>query len=187
VTATEEIAALEQEILASKKRLAELRRAQPRVEIPDLELDAPEGVVRILDLFAGKDDLILICNMGRDCSYCTLWADGFNGVVPELEDRAGFALVSADPIDVLAPFAQERNWRFRHVSDREGSFRRAVGSVDRYGGAYPGAIGLRREPDGRITMVAKAELGEGDDFCATWHLFDLLAEGWNGWEPKYRL
>ena len=24
-----------------------------------------------------------------------------------------------------------------------------------------------------------------DDFCALWHLFDLLPEGSAGWKPKY--
>ena len=24
-----------------------------------------------------------------------------------------------------------------------------------------------------------------DDFCALWHLFDLLADGSAGWKPKY--
>ena len=26
---------------------------------------------------------------------------------------------------------------------------------------------------------------EGDDFCAVWHMFDLLKDGWAGWEPQY--
>ncbi|MGV3617054.1 MAG: DUF899 family protein [Fimbriimonas sp.] len=186
MTAKGEIAALEREILASKKRLAELRRAQPRVEVPDFEFVAPDGVTHLSDLFGGKDDLVVIANMGRDCAFCTLWADGFNGVVPELESRTGFALVSADPIEILKPFAQGRGWRFRHVSDSSGSFRRNVG-FDHEGDPIPGALGLRREADGRILLVAARQLGEGDDFCAAWHLFDLLADGWNDWEPDNRL
>ena len=34
--------------------------------------------------------------MGRGCSYCTLWADGFNGLRHHFEDRAAFVVVSPD-------------------------------------------------------------------------------------------
>ncbi|TVS08776.1 MAG: DUF899 domain-containing protein, partial [Phycisphaerales bacterium] len=36
-----------------------------------------DGEVSLADLFAGKRDLLIIHNMGKRCSYCTMWADGF--------------------------------------------------------------------------------------------------------------
>jgi hypothetical protein len=41
-------------------------------------------------------DLILVHNMGQSCRYCTMWADGFNGIHPHLANRAAFALVWPD-------------------------------------------------------------------------------------------
>jgi len=54
-------------------------------------------------LFGRKDDLVVIHNMGSSCPYCTLWADGFNGLYDHLANRAAFALSSPD-----APAAQKR-------------------------------------------------------------------------------
>jgi len=34
--------------------------------------------------------------------------------------------------------------------------------------------------------VSDASLGPGDDFCSVWHLFNLLPEGPDGWEPQYK-
>lgn len=184
---TTQIQEMEQQILDLKKQLAELRRAESPVPVRNYEFDTKEGKTHLSDLFQGKSDLVLICNMGRGCRHCTLWADGFNGVVPELESRAGFALVSADPIDLAAPFAQKRGWRFQVASDPDGQFRKDMGFAGEDGDPWPGAIGFRKNADGSIEKIATSMLGEGDDFCATWHLFDLLADGWNGWEPKYRL
>jgi len=185
--ATTEIQELEQQILEMKKQLAELKRAQPATRAADYGFDGLDGPVKLSDLFQGKSDLVLICNMGRSCRHCTLWADGFNGVVPELESRAGFALISADGIEDLRKFAVKRGWRFRVASDRDGKFRRDMGFAGANGDPWPGVIGFRKNEDGTIDRIASAELGEGDDFCPTWHMFDLLANGWNGWEPQYRL
>jgi predicted dithiol-disulfide oxidoreductase (DUF899 family) len=182
-----EIQELEKQILDLKKKLAELKRAQPPIPVINYEFDGPDGKIKLSDLFQGKPDLVLVCNMGRSCRHCTLWADGFNGVVPELESRAGFALVSADPIDQLVKFAEKRSWRFQAVSDPDGQFRKDMGFANAAGDPWPGVIGFRKNEDGSIDKIASAELGEGDDFCAAWHLFDLLADGWNGWDPQYRL
>jgi len=184
---TVQIKELEKQILDLKTQVAELKRAQPPQRVKDYEFDGLEGKVKLSDLFAGKPDLVLVCNMGRSCSACTLWADGFNGVVPELESRAGFALVSADSIDQLKPFAAKRGWRFRAVSDPDGQFRKDMGFAGEDGDPWPGVIGFRKNADGTIDKIASAGLGEGDDFCPTWHMFNLLADGWNGWEPQYRL
>jgi predicted dithiol-disulfide oxidoreductase (DUF899 family) len=125
--------------------------------------------------------------MGKSCSYCTLWADGFNGTVPEIESRTSLAFVSADEFDVLDAFAKERGWRFNYYGSLNSEFRRFVGLAGEDGSPWPGALGLRMQDDGSITIIAKAEFGEGDDFCPTWHLLDLLADGWNDWHPSYRL
>ena len=38
----------------------------------------------------------------------------------------------------------------------------------------------------RVTdYVSDAELGPGDDFCITYHLFDMIPEGVTAWSPKY--
>jgi len=36
----------------------------------------------------------------------------------------------------------------------------------------------------RIVRMSDAVCGPGDDFCALWHMLDLLPEGASRWQPK---
>jgi hypothetical protein len=36
-----------------------------------------------------------------------------------------------------------------------------------------------------VLRVADGGFRPGDDFCAVWHLFDLLPEGSAGWRAKF--
>jgi predicted dithiol-disulfide oxidoreductase (DUF899 family) len=45
---------------------------------------------------------------------------------------------------------------------------------------------FHRNDDGTVVRTGKAIFGPGDDFCALWHLLDLLPGGPKGWEPKYK-
>jgi hypothetical protein len=49
----------------------------------------------------------------------------------------------------------------------------------------PGVSTFRKTPKGAIVRIAKDYFGPGDPYCSIWHLFDLLAEGPAGWEPKF--
>ncbi len=75
---------------------------------PDYEFAGQYGTVRLSELFGDKSDLFVIHNMGRGCPYCTMWADGFNGVLPHLEDRAAFVVSTPDAPDVQRGFAEAR-------------------------------------------------------------------------------
>ncbi|MEA2551940.1 MAG: hypothetical protein QOJ65_116 [Fimbriimonadaceae bacterium] len=181
-----EIEKLQEEIEQKKKQLAELRRAQPAQPVEDYTFDTPHGEVRLSELFNGRTDLLIIHNMGESCRYCMLWADGLNGVLPHLENRTSVVMVNPDPVDQQQRFALSRGWKFHIVRDTSGDFSKAMGMHGQEAGSFwPGATGLTKEADGTIRRVASAPFGEGDDFCATWHLLDLLADGWNKWEPQY--
>jgi predicted dithiol-disulfide oxidoreductase (DUF899 family) len=182
----EAIRRLEDEIARLKAALAQMRRSAPPLPVTDYILTRADGLpVHLSQLFAGKRDLLVIHNMGRSCPYCTLWADGFNGVASHLQDRAGVALVSPDEPAELARFATARGWRIPVVSSRSTSFTSDLGFEPEAGKLWPGASGFRRTPDGVIVRTACATFGPGDDFSSTWHLFDLLAEGADGWQPRY--
>ena len=61
---------------SARQKMADLRRRMPPEPVKDYELKGPEGSVRLSEMFADKTDLILIHNMGSECPYCTMWADG---------------------------------------------------------------------------------------------------------------
>jgi predicted dithiol-disulfide oxidoreductase (DUF899 family) len=180
--------ALYEEIDAKQKELVELLKSGGPEPVEDYVLKGAEGEdVRLSDLFGDKSDLILVHNMGSSCPYCTLWADGLNGVVHHLEDRAGFVVVSPDAPAVQQSFAASRGWRFRMASAAGSSFTKDLGfEAEHEGKAWPmpGCSTFRKGEDGRIERVAKTFFGPGDPYCAVFHLFPLLADGTGDWQAK---
>jgi predicted dithiol-disulfide oxidoreductase (DUF899 family) len=111
-----------------------------------------------------------------------MWADGFNGVLPHLENRAAFVVTSPDDPQTQAAFADSRGWRFRMVSHAKNRFAADMG----YGsetGWKPGVSVFRKE-NGKVLRVSDTGLGPGDDFCSVWHFFDLLPAGADGWRAR---
>ena len=185
----QEIEQLEQKLREKEQELERLRREEPPEFVGDFILrESGEESVALSRLFGDQDDLIVIHNMGSRCPYCTLWADGFNGVLPHLQDRAAFVLVSPDTPQIQAEFASGRGWKFRMVSNADSGFTEAMGfTAEHEGQTYfkPGASTFRRQPDGAITRIAQVQFGPGDVYCAPWHLFELLEGGVGKWGPKF--
>jgi predicted dithiol-disulfide oxidoreductase (DUF899 family) len=170
----------------ARRTVTRLRRAPALEPVEDyLFKDHAGKAVRLFALFKGKPELILVHNMGSHCRYCTLWADGFTGLLPHLRDRAAFAVESADSPAHQGKFYAGRGWNFPMVSSQGTDFKRAMGFADRQGNPSPGvSVFVRRE--GKLYRSAKDNFGPGDDYCAAWHFFDLLPGGAKGWEPQYR-
>jgi predicted dithiol-disulfide oxidoreductase (DUF899 family) len=124
--------------------------------------------------------------MGPGCSYCTLWADGFNGFTPHLEDRAAFVVISPTTPAKQREFADGRGWTFKMASAEGTTFIKDMGFEPNPGEVWPGVSTFRKQDDGRIVRVSRDYLGPGDVYCSVWHLFDMLADGVNNWEPKYK-
>jgi len=187
------MAAKRLQITALRKELRELQSAVEPQVVQDYELAGWDGPVKLSQLFGDKNELFVIHNMGTGCVYCTLWADGFNGVYDHMADRAAFVLTSPNPPETQKQFAKSRGWRFPMASHQGSDFAKDMGFWRRYedpnderlGGWHPGVSVFRKEGD-RIVRVSDTDLGPGDDFCAVWHFLDLLPEGSAGWSPKYR-
>lgn len=143
----------------------------------------PNQQVKLMDLFGDKSELIVIHNMGKKCPYCTMWADGFNGVAGHLEDRAPFVVISPDSAAIQHEFAASRNWKFKMVSAAENNFvsDMGFGSND---DPQPGVSVFVKE-NGSIYRVAKDEFGPGDKYSPVFNLFELLPNGPGKWAPKY--
>lgn len=177
----------EKDLQKTRAKILKLRRKLAGEKVEDHTLRDKGGkTVRLSSLFGKKDDLILIHNMGKGCRWCTLWADGLNGVRQHLESRASVALVSNDPPEMMKKFADSRNWQFKVLSGADGSFTKAMGYANPDGTPLPGISTFHRDTDGTITRVSHTWFGPGDDFCAVWHVFDMLHDGASGWEPQYK-
>ena len=184
-----ELAAAWADLQKAQQRLKELRKQAPPEPVQDYELHGPDGPIRLSQVFGDKSDLILIHNMGSGCPYCTMWADGFNGVIHHLEDRSAFVVVSPDSVETQQQLRQKRGWRFRMYSAQGSSLFKDMGfeSEDEHYGsnAMPGVSVFHKSADGSIVRVASDFLGPGDAYCSVWHLFDLLRDGVGDWEANF--
>ena len=181
---TRHLAAMRGEIARLRN---EIRKAQSAVEPEPVEnyiFATTDGTTKLADLFGDKDILFVIHNMGASCRFCTLWADGFNGVLPHLESRAAFVVSSPDAPEKQQKFKDVRGWKFRMVSHRGNNFARDMGYMDEDNSYRPG-VSVFKKAKGSVVRVSDQPLGPYDDFCSVWHFFDMLPEGAGDWAPKY--
>ena len=139
--------------------------------------------INLSELFGTKKDLIVVHNMGNSCPYCTMWADGFNGLLSHLEDRTSFVVSSPDEPETQKEFAISRGWKFQMVSTRGTSFAKDMG-FEKDGMPQPG-VSVFYKDDDKIIRVGRDDFGPGDNYCPTFPLFDLLKDGTNNWQAKF--
>lgn len=175
----------ERELVQARKHVNELRGQASQRPVEDYTFQDTTGPVNLSDLFGARQDLLVIHNMGKSCPYCTLWADGFIGLYPHLNNRAAFAMVSPDDPQTQKEFGDSRGWPFRMVSSQGSTFSKDMGYESPEGKYHPGVSAFRKDEDGSIRRISSAPFGPGDEFCGIWHFFDLFEDGANEWQPKY--
>ena len=178
-----EIQALEAEIYELTLKLNTMRKSQTGHAIDNYNFQTQHGETTLLDLFADKDKLLMIHNMGQGCRYCTLWADGFNGFLPHLESVMSVVLTSKDDPDTQRRMANNRGWRFRLASHGGGAY---IQEQSAQAGAnnMPGAVVYERH--GKvITRRAASVFGPGDLYCSAWNLLGLAGIDEEEWHPQF--
>ena len=86
------------------------------------------GRETLSDLFAGRGQLVVYHFMFHPdekagCPHCSLRADGFNGVIPHLNQRdVTMVVVSRAPYSKLADYQIRMGWSFKWVSSGDSSF-----------------------------------------------------------------
>lgn len=183
---TNEIKQTQDQIDELRKKLLELKKQQSAQSVQEYTFKDFDGNdISLAKLFGDKKDLIVIHNMGVSCMYCTLWADGFIGFTQHFEDRAAFVVVSNDDTQTQKEFHTKRSWNFKMLSSKDTHFFKDMGFVDEEQNPMPGVSTFHKNDDGSIVRIARDHFGPGDDYCAVWHFFDLLKDGFDGWSPKY--
>ncbi len=180
------VQALYKTYFAARKRLLAARRKAAALKVSDyLFTDHTGKQVKLSRLFGKGKDLIVVHNMGTGCSYCTMWADGFNGVRQHLSDRAAFVVVSPDKPAVQKKFAAGRGWKFPMLSSHGTTFFKDMGFEGDGGKPWPGVSAFRKER-GVVKRTDAAPFGPGDEFCSVWPFIEMLKDGADGWGPKYK-
>lgn len=198
-----ELLAAEIALRDQRERVAELRRALPATPVQDYLLreaplaGGPEREVRLSELFGRHATLLLMHFMlggaqTRPCPLCTMWADGYDGAVPHIAQRAAFAVVAQCEAGRFREHARSRGWRnLRLLSSGGTTLKDDLGMQDREGNQLPGVSVFTRGPDGGLAHVytGSAILGEGqgrglDLLSPVWHFLDLTPEGRGDWMPS---
>jgi predicted dithiol-disulfide oxidoreductase (DUF899 family) len=181
--ATAKLAEYRRQIAELRQKVRQTQASIPPQEVEDYSFVTAQGSVRLSELFGDKDTLFVVHNMGAGCRYCTLWADGFNGVLPHIENRAAFVIASPDTPATQEKFKAARGWRMRMVSHQGSSFAADMG-FKKDESWLPGVSVFRRKA-GKILRLVDTQSGPGDDLCVVWNLFDLIPEGPAGWKPQF--
>ncbi len=182
--ANEKIGELQMEIYSLTQKLSSLMKEVELQQVPDYTFTTLEGEVNLSSLFSGKRHLLAIHNMGQACRYCTIAADGINGVLPHLENAMAVVLLSKDPPEVQRKFAQSRNWNFRLASHGGGDYIREQTVMEGQSN-MPGAV-VFEQSDGHVFRRMGAVFGPGDQFCPAWHFLAMAGIGADEWTPQFR-
>jgi predicted dithiol-disulfide oxidoreductase (DUF899 family) len=181
----------ESEVRKQMGDLAALRKEIPRTEVKNYVLGCVQSAqqVQLYRLFelTGKDDLILVHNMGARCPGCTAWADGFNGVFRHLQDRAAFVVATPDSIEDAQKFKLERGWKFNMASASGTTLYEDMGFAcddSKHGRYRPGISTFRRMDSGAVVRIARATICPGDEYSSIFSLLNLTEGGSGGWFPK---
>ncbi len=186
-----------------RERVAELRRRLTRdVAYEDATFrvarDGEQVPIRLSELFDDPDKPLLLMQFmygkaqANPCPMCTAWADGYDGVMPHLLQRANFAVLVAGDAALFEAYARSRGWRnLRVVSAADSTVKRDLGFETDDGRQLPGVSVFLRESDGSVRHFYSqaALLGEAgfrgmDLLSPIWHYFDLLPEGRGDFMPS---
>lgn len=198
--------ALKEEI----ERVAALRRALPLdTVVDDYEFEeiaaplaagdaTPRRRLRLSALFDRPDETVVLMHFmfGKKqqapCPMCTLWADGYDGIVPHLEQRIRFAVVIAGDVAAFRDYARSRGWRnLRVLSSGDSTLKRDLGFEDADGAQQPGASVFRLGADGRprhfysvCAVITPTQFRGMDLLSPFWNFLDLTPEGRGAFMPK---
>jgi predicted dithiol-disulfide oxidoreductase (DUF899 family) len=195
--ARERLRAAEIDLRDRIEAVAALRRSlPPGPVVADYTFIENGNHVRLSELFdAGKPDLILYHLMywaddDEFCPMCSMWLDGFNGIVPHVTQRANFVIASRAPLDKLQAWGARRGWnRLRLLSDDGPSFARDIEAEDAEGRPDSTVVVFAKDGD-RVRHVYTAhplleDRERGIDLLSpVWHLFDLMPSGRDDWHPS---
>ena len=129
LAARQNLLAREKDFNRLRDELSQARRDLPweRVE-KDYVFDGPDGKESLVDLFAGKSQLIVYHFMfapewDAACKSCSFWADNFNGIDVHLRHRdIAFVAISRAAYDKIGAYEKRMGWSFKWLSSASNSF-----------------------------------------------------------------
>ncbi len=166
---------------------------------PDLVAgDEPVRQVRLSELFSGADRSLIVYHLmfgkaSPPCPMCTMWIDGFNGIVDHVAQNADVVIVAAAELPVLWAYARDRRWdRLRLLSAGSSTFKYDLGSEDEDGVQDSTVSVFTRDSDDTVRhrysghpWLSGSVRERGIDLLSpVWNLLDLTPQGRGDWYPS---
>src|SRR5215218_2475261 len=183
--AHEELLAKEKEATRARDTLAAERRRQPMIHIEkDYVFDGPEGRASLLDLFAGRSQLILYHFMfapdvdgwpDAGCDGCSMFVDQI-GHLAHLHARdTSFVLVSRAPLAQIESYRERMGWTIPWFSSAGSDFNGDFGVTTDRGETFGLSVFLRDGDDVYRTYFTS---GRGVEALGSiWTFLDLTPLG----------
>jgi predicted dithiol-disulfide oxidoreductase (DUF899 family) len=192
--ARKRLLAEEKEFMHRRDALSERRRALPWVEVDKAyRFEGPEGVVGLADLFGERKQLIVSHFMfapewDKPCKSCSLWADGYSGIVDHLAARdTRFVAVSRAPLAKLTERAKRMGWTFPWYSCGEDDFAYDFGVSFRADDLARGAASYNYRP----LKFKMSDLPGLSAFVredgSIYHTYSCFSRGLDNMNPAYQL
>ena len=199
----DELQEAEKGLRDQRERVAALRRQLPLETMVDdpifEELRAgARSEVRLSALFTDPSKPLVLMHFmygkkqTESCPMCTMWADGYNGVVRHLRQQLNFAVLVAGDIETFTEYADGRGWgHLRLVSAAGSDLKRRLGFEGEDGAQLPGVSVFVQEADDSLRHFYSQSALMGDDkfrgmdlLSQVWHFLDLTPDGRGDWFPK---
>jgi predicted dithiol-disulfide oxidoreductase (DUF899 family) len=143
----------EKEATRARDALAAERRRLPIVRIEkDYDFEGPDGTVRLLDLFAGRRQLIAYHFMfapgvegwpAAGCRGCSFFVDNISHLAHLHARDTSFALVSRAPLVRIEPYKARMGWNVPWFSSSDGDFNVDFGLTTDEGERFALSVFLR--------------------------------------------
>jgi predicted dithiol-disulfide oxidoreductase (DUF899 family) len=179
---------LEAQIYQLTQQLDSARQQNPTEPVQNYTFTTPDGPITLAELFGPHNELFIIHNMGQRCSYCTMWADVLNPLLPTIREHAEVALCSPDSPELQTQTQLDRGWNYRLVNNPQFTTDMGYHATWEENGTTmnsetPGMSAFRKLDDGTIIRINHTPFGPLDSFNPVWHFWSLLG-GKPNWEPQ---
>jgi predicted dithiol-disulfide oxidoreductase (DUF899 family) len=161
-----------------------------------------ENVIKItLQELVGDRSLVIYHLMFAEdedepCPMCSMWIDGFDGVVSHFEQRVDFAVIAKAPLAKLRSWARARGWNnLRLLSSSSTTFNADMNleHPDWMPSLKQGpGISVFRNEGGVVRHVyscppefAPGKVRAMDLLSPVWNLLDIVPEGRGEWYPSH--
>ncbi len=199
----DELQQAEIDLRDQRERVAALRRSLPLDQAIEDHLlqelrDGRAHGVRLSELFDDPSKPLILMHFmfGKaqtsPCPMCTMWADGYDAVIPHLRQSVNFAVLAAGDAGAFEAYGRERGWRsLRLLSAGDSRIKRDLGFETDEGGQHPGVSVFARDEEGGLVHFysQSADLGEAgfrgmDLLTQVWSFLDLTPQGRGEWFPS---